>query len=412
MTPARVFFSVGGRKAPPRVDVADLFGQRMAACGLSIDWHILSPEPGPPLTRREWLGRPAWVSCRSRMPGSLGAAITKAHELLADLALPLLILKERYDLIQVRDKFLAGVLGLATARLKGVPFVFWLSYPFPEARLLDAREGRSAHPWFSRLSGRLSGWLLYRVILRGADHVFVQSEQMKQDVLRPGLDADKFTSVPMGIPDEDMPAALTPCAERTPWVVYLGTLARVRRLEVLLEAMSIVVRTRPDARLAFIGEGDSPEDRAHLERECGRLGLSAFVTFTGQVCRTDALAWVRRARVCLSPFYPTFVLRSTSPTKLIEYMALQRPVVANDHPEQAQVLSDSGAGLCVPWSAEAFARAVLHLLDHPDEAEARGRQGRAWVMEHRRYSRIAAGILPVYRSLLEHRCSPATPRNS
>jgi glycosyltransferase involved in cell wall biosynthesis len=396
----RVLYSIGGRKAPPRVDVSDLFANRLTRAGLDITWHILVPDRGAPLSRTTWHEQPAWQSARSRLPGLLGAAFTKLSELFADLLFLTLALSRPFDLIQVRDKFLAGVLGLLAARIRRLPFVFWLSYPFPEARVLDAQEGHSRHPWFSRLAGGVSGWMLYRIILPGADHVFVQSEQMKRDVERPGLDSGKLTSVPMGIPDEDMPPLQDGISNAEPLVLYLGTLARVRRLDMLIEAMDILSAKRPDARLVFVGEGDSPADRAFLEEEVSRLGLSHCISFTGQLSRQEALAWVGRAAVCLSPFYPTFVLRSTSPTKLIEYMALGKAVVANDHPEQADVLAASGAGLCVPWSADEFAGAMLELLNDPERAAEMGRQGRAWVWENRTYSRIAARLLPIYHDLV------------
>ena len=395
----RMLITVGGRKAPPRVDVADLFGKRLAALGYRFEWHILTDMPGPSLARGEWLGQPAWRCARSRRHGALGAVLTKLNEFLADLNFFRAALFGHFDLIQVRDKFFAGGMGMLAARLRGLPFVFWLSYPFPEARILDAREGRSRHPWFSLLAGRLSGLLLYRLILPGATHVFVQSEQMKCDVLQPGLDPAKFTPVPMGIPDEDMPPPETGPAT-APLVLYLGTLIRVRRLDALVRAFAVVVKSMPEARLAFVGDGDVPEDRAALEAEVVRLGIGDHIEFTGQLPREQALAWVRHARICLSPFYPTFVLRSTSPTKLIEYMAFGKATLVNDHPEQEQIIADSGAGRCVAWDEEAFAEAMLAMLRDEKATEGMGRRGHKWVLKNRVYSRIADTVHGEYQRIL------------
>lgn len=392
--------AVGGRKAPPRVDVADLFCKRLAQHSYQYEWHIQTDAHGSAIERIDWLGQPAWVCPRSPLRGVLGAVLTKIREFRADIKFFHRALSGDFDIIQVRDKFFAGTLGLIAARLRRLPFTFWLSYPFPEARILDAREGRSRHPLFSLVAGWLSGLLLYRVILPGAQHVFVQSEQMKRDVLRPWLDPAKFTPVPMGIPDEDMPApdAGGPTA---PLVLYLGTLIRVRRLDALVRAFAAVVRSMPEARLAFVGDGDISEDRAALEAEVARLGLGDHVIFTGQLPRDQALAWIRRARVCLSPFYPTFVLRSTSPTKLIEYMAFGKATLVNDHPEQAQVIADSGAGRCVEWNEDAFAEAMLAMLKNEQATEEMGRRGREWVLKNRVYSRIADVVHAEYLRILE-----------
>ncbi|MCW5612214.1 MAG: glycosyltransferase [Rubrivivax sp.] len=393
-----LYFVGAGPAAISRVDIAHLFGERLAQDGLAIDWYVRTPQRGGPLMRLPYHGRPARQCGRSGLPGAAGRAMGKLQEFIATLHFFGTALSGRHDLIQVRDDFLGGLLGLAAARLRRRPFVFWLSYPFPEARLLDVREGRARWRLYAWLSGHLSGWALYRVLLRHADHLFVQSEQMKRDLLRPGVDPARLTPVPMGLPDGDLPPLSPPSDE--PVVLYLGTLARVRRLAMIVEAFAHVHSALPGARLIIVGEGDVPEDRAALERAVNNLGLSGAVTFTGQLPRGQALEWVTRAAVCLSPFYPTFVLRSTSPTKLVEYLALGKPVVVNDHPEQAAVVAASGAGSCTPWDARAYGEAILELLRDPSRRAAAGRAGRDWVVAHRLYSRIAAGIMDRYRRLV------------
>jgi glycosyltransferase involved in cell wall biosynthesis len=93
------------------------------------------------------------------------------------------------------------------------------------------------------------------------------------------------------------------------------------------------------------------------------------------------------------------VLSATSPTKLVEYLALGRPVVATDHPEQRRVLAESGAGICVPFDEKELAEAILELLAHPEAAEDMGARGRAWVEANRSYSIIADRLDAVYRQL-------------
>ena len=87
-----------------------------------------------------------------------------------------------------------------------------------------------------------------------------------------------------------------------------------------------------------------------------RLGIADRVVFTGALPRDEAFAYVRAADVCLSPIYPSPMLDVASPTKLVEYMALAKPVIANEHPEQTQVLDASGGGLHVPWDESGLRR--------------------------------------------------------
>jgi glycosyltransferase involved in cell wall biosynthesis len=126
--------------------------------------------------------------------------------------------------------------------------------------------------------------------------------------------------------------------------------------------------------------------------------------FVGQLPQAQALKYVREADVCTSPFYPTPVLQSTSPTKLVEYMAMGKAVVANDHPEQKRVIEESGAGLCVPWIEQPFAAAIVQLLQDPGMAQLMGQRGRRYAIEHRAYGVIADTVEKRMLDIVEGRC--------
>lgn len=393
----RLLYVVGGRRAAPRVDVAVLFGEHLGLSLFDIDWIIFDPKPATSWRKEAWNGATAYWIGRSSRHGLSRAIHEKLIEFGADIRTFWIALRGDYELIQVRDKFVSAILCLIAAKLKGKPYTYWLSYPFPESRVLDAKEGRARIPAISWFAGKLSGWLLYKIIMPNANHIFVQSEQMRRDIAEKGIPLSKMTSVPMGVDESLLDLPKQEIDADT--VLYLGTLVRVRRLEMLLEAMTEVIKVRPHARMIFVGEGDSPQDRIFLENRARQLGIENSVEFTGQMPMREALERVSRAAVCVSPFYPTFVLRSTSPTKLIEYMAQGKPIVANDHPEQQEILKSSGAGLCVPWSIDTFSEAILSLLNDPIAAAEMGEKGPAWVAANRTYKRIADQIYSHYSDI-------------
>ena len=108
-------------------------------------------------------------------------------------------------------------------------------------------------------------------------------------------------------------------------------------------------------------------------------------------CRQHSLSFA-----VLSIAHPRF----GSPTKLVEYLALGLPVVANDHPEQRLILRPSRAGVCVPWGAQYFARGVLVDETQSGRACGDGARGRAWVEANRTYARIAADVERTYFAVL------------
>lgn len=320
-----------------------------------------------------------------------------------DLAMFGLLRRGRYSAVQVKDEYLAALLAIVACRLYGVPLFYWLAYPHSEASIYAAEHGIARYRWFYWLRGVLQGWLLYRLIMPAAAHVFVQSERMREDIAKRGIPREKMTPVPSTVNVAELKRTEAAVAEKPPgerWIVYLGTLMRERQLDIAIRALPRVLERAPDARLVLVGAGENPEDEAHLVAEAERLGVAQAVHITGWLPMQDAWAHVRAADVCVSPIPPVPIYECGSPTKLVEYMALGKAVVANEHSEQTPVLEQSGAGVLCDWSADGFADAVLEVLADPERARAMGVAGRRYVEEHRTHARMADVVEAVYRSKL------------
>jgi glycosyltransferase involved in cell wall biosynthesis len=392
--PFRLLIVSSDTYPPRRVDVAVLFGEELAGRGHKIDWILQSEEACGKAHVQPWGGGTVLVGATDLGTSLVRRMRKHALGLVHDLKLFRLMRSGDYDVIEVKDKFISGVFALIAARLFGKRFVYWLSYPFPEDYLYRARVGAARYPILYRIRGAAFKFLLYKLLLPSADHVFVQSEQMRRDIAAEGVPLGKMTAVPMGIKldvEDDVAGeaerVVIPANERC--ILYLGTLAKVRRLDFLVRVLALVRESEPDAKLYLVGMGDDPSDEQVLIAEAARLNVSSALVWVGHLPRAEALRYVREADVCASPFYPVPILNSTSPTKLVEYMAMGKAAVATDHPEQRSLIEASGAGYCVPWDEQAFADAVLTLLRAPQLRAAMGERGRRYVAEHRSYQRIA-----------------------
>ena len=386
---------------PARVDVTVLFGREMADRGHEIDWLLQSEAECDTNTEQIWNGWRVFVGATD-----LGSSLfRRIHKHILGLSNDFKVFQlakfNHYDFIQVKDKFLSALFGIIAAKKNKCGFVYWLSYPFPEASIYESRVGTARYRILYFIRGVIFKFLLYRVILPRADHVFVQSEQMKIDVTSQGISSSKISAVPMGYSPEDMELIQYPSMDEEQCaIVYIGTLLKTRRLDFLVRVLAQVRHQMSNVTLYMIGPEELPGDMTVLLDEAKRLSVTDHLVMTGPVSRSLALGYVSRSRVCVSPFYPTPILNSTSPTKLVEYMAVGRPVVANDHPEQQRVISKSGGGVCVPYSEKDFADAIIELLNHPEVAERMGEMGAKYVRKERTYSSIADRVEEQYSSLV------------
>ncbi|HUO67124.1 MAG TPA: glycosyltransferase [Gammaproteobacteria bacterium] len=384
-----------------RVDVRVLLSEEMSARGHEIDWLMQSD---PPLARAKvqpFDNGSAYVGASYGGQSRAAKAVRQLQAFVHDFRVFGLARRNRYDFIQVKDKFVGALLALLAARLTKTKFAYWLAFPFPEAWAYEAKQGLSNHPLVDRLRGWFARILLYRVILPRSDLIIVQSDEMKRAVAANGIPPERILPVPMGVRSDLLSTQneARSDAVKSPAVLYLGSMVPVRRLDFVIQAFARVVKAVPDATLYMVG-GERAEYIDALRAEAERLRIDRRVVFTPTLPRAEALTWVRAADVCLSPLTPTPILEVASSTKLVEYMALGKAVVGNHQPDQTLVIEESGGGLCVPYQVDAFADAVIRLLKNPELAREMGKKGREYVALHRAYPRIADTVADRYNRLV------------
>jgi len=311
----------------------------------------------------------------------------------------------QHDAVQVRDMVSIGLLALLIARMKGLPMVYWLSYLMSEGRIERGRAGgRGLRARLVLAKGLVERWLLYRVLLPRADHVFVQSEAMARLVAQHGVPRERISAVPMGV---DMEAVAHPVAPRCwpgwegrPVVAYLGTLDRARCLERLLDALVLARRELPSASLLLIGSAPRQGDVAALLAAARERGLADAVQVTGWLPAAEAWQYLLGAQAAVS-YVPRGALYDvSSPTKLLEYLALGIPCVGNDIPDQEAVLAASGAGWLAASTPQAMAEALLAILRDPQAARARAAAGPAYIEAARSYRVLGAAVAERYQTLV------------
>ena len=386
-----------------RADLSVLFGKYLPRLGVVSD-VVAERAPGVVGDVR-WGGGEALLT--SARGGKAGKYVTTfAHCVYTMFRAD----RARYRAFQVRDMPLVAVAGLVAARMKKLPFFYWMSFPMPEFQIALARErGLSAgllrfvFPW---LRGRVGRFLLYRVVLPRADHIFVQSEKMRENVATNGVPIGKMTPVPMGVDLEAArPERIAPSddsrlrARRV--LIYLGALDRIRRIDLLFEMLELVRRKFPDVLLALVGDADDEAERPWLRQRAEQFGVADSVIWTGWLPIQEGWRYVRAAEVGLSPIPRGPLLDCGSPTKCLEYLALGVPVVGNDNPDQKLVLDDGGGGLCVPLTAEDFAQAVIRLLANAALRRRMANSGLSYVRATRNYELLAQTLADKYADLLK-----------
>ncbi len=294
--------------------------------------------------------------------------------------------------------------GLAFSAERGVPFV--LEY--------NGSEVWMSRHWGRRLKYEALAERIELANLHGADLVVVVSAAMRDELVQRGIDPAKILVNPNGVDPEVYRPDIdgTPIRERhgledKTVIGFIGTFGRWHGAEVLAEAYGRLLARRPDlrdtTRLLMVGDGVTmPEVRAAIERH----GISERVVLTGLVPQEQGPRYLAAMDIFASPHVPNpdGTPFFGSPTKLFEYMAMGRGIVASDLEQIGEVLEhDVTAWLVKPGDADALAQGLEVLIDDPERRARLGAAARQEVLARYTWREHTRRIIEA----LERRCGRA-----
>jgi glycosyltransferase involved in cell wall biosynthesis len=241
-------------------------------------------------------------------------------------------------------------------------------------RLPLVLEFNSSELWKGQYWGGLhligAAALVERINLRAADRVVVVSQVLRDQLVTAGVKPDKVVVNPNGVDPEQFRPDLDGTGVRRRFgldasivVGFSGTFGVWHGIPTLADVLARVAEARPHARWLLIGDGPL---RHLVDDAVARHGLAERVTLPGLVPHAEMPAYLAACDILVSPhgrqadggeFFG-------SPTKLFEYMAAGRAIVASAVGQIAEALVDEQSALLVPPDdADALGAAIVRLVD-------------------------------------------------
>jgi glycosyltransferase involved in cell wall biosynthesis len=243
---------------------------------------------------------------------------------------------------------------------------------------------------------------LERMSYRFADVVMATNSSYKElAVNRGGLDSEDVFVVRNG-PDLDTFKAVAPNEAlkygKSYLVGYVGTMSIQEGLDILLDvAQHIKNLGRSDVHFTCVGGGPG---LAGLRKMAQEKGLQDMVNFTGRVPDKQLLDVLSTADVCVNPDKPCKMNDISTMIKVMEYMALGKPIVQFDLKEGRFSAMDASLYSDIHNQVADFALKILWLLDNPEERKRMGEFGRKRVQERLAWKYSVENLLAAYERAL------------
>jgi glycosyltransferase involved in cell wall biosynthesis len=205
-------------------------------------------------------------------------------------------------------------------------------------------------------------------------------------VVRNGPDLETFKAVP---------AKLALKHGKQYLVGYVGNMSIQEGLDILLKvALHIKESGRSDIHFTCVGGGPG---LAALREMASGMGLSDTVDFTGRVPDQQLLDILSTADVCVNPDKPCKMNDISTMIKIMEYMALGKPIVQFDLKEGRFSAGEASLYASKQEQVRDFADKILWLLEHSMERERMGTLGRKRIEEELAWEYSVANLLAAYQ---------------
>ncbi|WP_055500076.1 glycosyltransferase family 4 protein [Streptomyces albus] len=280
---------------------------------------------------------------------------------------------------------------------RGARFVFDQHDLVPELYL--SRFGRGRDVLYRAVCA------LERLTYRAADIVLATNESYREVAVRRGGRRPEDVFVVRSAPATDRFRPVPPEPElkrgKPHLLCYLGVMGPQDGVDYALRALAKVRDElgRTDWHAVFVGAGDAFDAMVELS---GRLGLAEQVQFTGRIPDADLVRYLSTADVCLSPDPRNPLNDVSTMNKVLEYMAMGRPIVSFDLREAR--VSAGDAAVYAPANDEAeFAKLIAMLLDDPEKRDRMGRTGQERISGQLSWRNSQRSLLAAYAAACDGR---------
>ena len=179
---------------------------------------------------------------------------------------------------------------------------------------------------------------------------------------------------------------------------YVGWMGIQDGVDCLLRAIQHLVYDlkRTEFLCVLVGRGEA---LATLKSMVENLRLTEYVSFTGWVDPGNVAGYISAADICVAPESSSAYNDCSTAIKVMEYMAMGKPIVAFDLPEHRYSAQGAAVYAC-PNDELDYARQIAALMDDPKRRERMGQEGRERVVKELAWPHQAKHLLKAYEALL------------
>lgn len=163
-----------------------------------------------------------------------------------------------------------------------------------------------------------------------------------------------------------------------------------RGIPETIKSLSILKSQCPDLVLFILGNRES---FPWIEKICQEYGVTDRVILHDKVDHDAVPEYIALCNVAIVPLQDIWIWRNQSPLKLLEYLSMEKVVIATDIPANRYVIGESKCGVYISSADPSeITKGIFYAYENREKLQKWGKSGRELVMEKYSWEKVAAGL--------------------
>jgi len=262
----------------------------------------------------------------------------------------------------------------------------------------------------------LQQFLLFKIVkaienfnLDGSSFIVTVSNPLKYDLFKMGIPENKIVVIPNGFdPEKFNPESITnsqceslkkkiKISSDKVIVGFSGTFGPWHGIPQLTKAIDKIIKSHPSKSIHFLIIGDGGRLKTKMKKRLSNLG---DITYTGMVPYSEVQRYLAICDILVSPHCIPADGKEFfgSPTKIFEYMAMGKAIVASKLGQIGKILENNKTAVLVePGNVEQLIEGILKLVDNKELRLKLGRKARSEVLKKYTWGRNVRKLLNIFK---------------
>ena len=240
-------------------------------------------------------------------------------------------------------------------------------------------------------------------LMNYANHVVTISESMKDALIERGVAKEKITVVPNAVdvnsfnPKPKNKKLIKKLSlSKNKIIGYISNISKREGHEILINSLPKILKKFPEVMILMVGDGSEKQNLISLSN---KLKLNDKIIFTGKVDHAEIQDYYRIIDLFVVPRKRDYASDLVTPLKPYEAMALEIPLIVSDRKALLEIIGNDRGFSFKTGDYEDLADTVIKCFSNYDNAKARAKTARKWLIENRTWDKNAQIYKKLYAKL-------------